>query len=161
MHLVFLSLGSNLGRRKTNMRKAVGLLESLPGSILELSSMYETEPWGCDNPVNFYNQAVKLSTTLSPVALLDQLHQIEKECGRVSSVQRFVPRKMDLDILLYDQLIIMAENLMIPHPLMSERKFVLVPLDEIAPEVIHPVLNKTIHQLLSACRDSKQVFRIG
>jgi 2-amino-4-hydroxy-6-hydroxymethyldihydropteridine diphosphokinase len=160
MPRVFLSLGSNAGQRKANLNKAIRLLESMPCKIIHVSSRYETEPWGSLQQQNFYNQVVEITTALNPFLLLNKLQEIERKCGRIPSTEHYAPRTLDVDILFYDDRIISAENLKIPHPLLPARKFVLIPLVEIAPELNHPVLGKSMVQLLDTCKDDKRVLRI-
>ena len=159
MNRIFLSLGSNLGDRGRNLKKGIGLLEQLAGKPGAISSIYETEPWGCDSDLNFYNQVIELFTLLMPLPLLDAIHEIEKMCGRDLSAPRYAPRTLDVDILLYGNSILDFPELVIPHPHLQERQFVLVPLTEIAPHVVHPILNKDMEQLLRACMDDKKIIQ--
>jgi 2-amino-4-hydroxy-6-hydroxymethyldihydropteridine diphosphokinase len=141
-HVIYLSAGSNLGDRALNLRNAAASLipEIHP---LVLSSIYETEPWGYADQPSFLNQVIKASTILEPIELLTFLKGIEVFLGRQETF-RFGPRLIDLDILFYDDLVIDTPRLTIPHPRISERAFVLIPLAEVAPNLLHPVLKKTI-----------------
>jgi 2-amino-4-hydroxy-6-hydroxymethyldihydropteridine diphosphokinase len=159
MNRIFLSLGSNLGDRSQNLKNGLDLLEQLAGKPVAISSIYETEPWGCDSDLNFYNQVIEMFTPLRPLPLLEAIHQIEKKCGRDRSALRYAPRTLDIDILFYGDSVIDFPELVIPHPNLQERQFVLVPLTEIAPHVVHPVLNKDMEQLLLACGDDKKIIQ--
>jgi 2-amino-4-hydroxy-6-hydroxymethyldihydropteridine diphosphokinase len=154
MNIVFLGIGTNLGNRERNLEKAVNMIENLPGRILQSSSSYETEPWGFQSEEKFLNMVVKIETILTPFTLLEKIHVLESSLGRVRGTERYISRLIDIDILLYDNLIIDDEHLKIPHPLLHERKFVLIPLCEIEPGIIHPVLGKTIGELLQICSDT-------
>lgn len=144
--LVFIGLGSNLGDRQRFLHKAV---ESLAPEVIPLkaSQIYETPPWGYKDQPAFLNQVIKAQTDLTPEALLNKLKSIEKELGRVERF-RYGPRCIDLDILFYNDLIYKSETLVIPHPLLAERAFVLLPLNEIAPGLLHPGMNTRISELL-------------
>jgi 2-amino-4-hydroxy-6-hydroxymethyldihydropteridine diphosphokinase len=159
MNRIFLSLGSNLGNRRQNLKKGIGLLEQLAGKPGAVSSIYETEPWGCDSDLNFYNQVIELFTPLRPMPLLEAIHEIEIMCGRERSAPRYAPRTLDIDILLYADSVLEFPELVVPHPNLQERQFVLVPLTEIAPHVMHPILNKDMEQLLRACGDNKKIIQ--
>ena len=159
MNRIFLSLGSNLGDRSHNLKKGIGLLEQLAGKPGAISSIYETEPWGYDSDLNFYNQVIELFTPLRPLPLLEAIHEIEKACGRDRLASRFAPRTLDIDILLYADSVLEFPELVVPHPNLQERQFVLVPLTEIAPHVMHPILNKDMEQLLQACGDDKRIIQ--
>jgi 2-amino-4-hydroxy-6-hydroxymethyldihydropteridine diphosphokinase len=146
MHTVYLSLGSNLGDRRANLLEAIRRLA--PQVIVTAESpMYDTPPWGEENQPTFLNMAVRGDTDLRPMDLRDHVKHIEAGMGRKPSY-RWGPRSIDIDILLYDDLIVDAPQLRIPHARMHERGFVLVPLDAIAAEVRHPVLGLSIHELL-------------
>ena len=142
---VFLGLGTNLGDRLANLSKA---RRSLPPrvEIIKASSVYETPPWGYLDQPEFLNQVIEVRTKLRPVRLLRYLKTIEKRMGRVE-LFRYGPRLIDLDMLIYGERTITRKNLQIPHPRMAERAFVLLPLAEIAPNFIHPVLGKPVQEL--------------
>lgn len=147
MAIVYLSIGSNLGRREDNCLKALKAIEEKGMTIKKKSLLYETEPWGVREQPHFINMAVEIETDLPPNKLLQVVKEIEKGMGRTETY-RWGPRIIDIDILLYDDLIYETSDLKIPHPFMHEREFVLRPLSEIAPNKVHPVLNKTISELL-------------
>ena len=148
MAIAYLSLGTNLGNKRRNLITAAALLAERVGDILALSGFYETEPWGFDSENTFLNAALKLRTSLSPSALLTVTQAIEKELGRtVKSKDFYQDRVIDIDILLYDDLVLDTVDLKIPHPLMVKRAFVLNPLSEIDPFVVHPILKQSIKDL--------------
>jgi 2-amino-4-hydroxy-6-hydroxymethyldihydropteridine diphosphokinase len=146
----YIGIGSNVGSRRENCLLAVKMLdgEEFPGiKILSVSSMHETKPWGVADQPDFINLCAHINTSLPPRELLDGLKQIELIIGRAKTY-RWGPRVIDLDILLYGAEIINSDDLIIPHPHMHERLFVLKPLCEIAPEARHPLLGKTIRDIL-------------
>ena len=155
----YLGLGSNLGDREDNLRRALSLL-CQGESPTALSSVYETEPWGYPSQPTFLNTVCALETRLSPQELLELAHGVERELGRVPTF-RYGPRTMDVDILLYGNQVIQMPDLQIPHPLISQRAFVLVPLAEIAPSLMHPTLGKSIGELLAEVPGSETVVMVG
>jgi len=157
----YIGLGSNLGDRELKLLMAVAELGKLPGTkVTALSSFYETEPVGGVPQDNFYNAVARIATTLAPLELLDRLKRIEVEVfHRVPSGQ-WGPRNMDLDILIYGDLVLSRERLTIPHPRLAERRFALQPLAEIAPSLVHPSLGKSIAQLLAALTTTETVVKI-
>jgi 2-amino-4-hydroxy-6-hydroxymethyldihydropteridine diphosphokinase len=154
MNIVFLGIGTNLGNRERNLQQAVAGIENLPGRVLQSSSYYETEPWGFESEEKFLNMVVKIETDLTPDVLLEKILSLESLLGRVRGKERYASRSIDIDILFYDDLVIDKDHLKIPHPLLHERKFVLMPLCDIDPGLKHPVLGKTIAELLQICEDT-------
>lgn len=163
MARVFLSLGSNLGDRLSNIQQAVSSLAlSNKVKILKTSSFYETEPWGNKNQEWFLNAALALDTDLSVNELLEFCQNIEVQLGRVRKEnEKWLQRAIDIDILMYNDEIINTKDLIIPHPLMHLRAFVLVPMLEVKADLIHPVFNKTISQLYDELPDPEDVFLYG
>ncbi|MEW6571256.1 MAG: 2-amino-4-hydroxy-6-hydroxymethyldihydropteridine diphosphokinase [Nitrospirota bacterium] len=147
MPIAYVGIGSNVGNREKNCFHAIELLEGKGIKVRKKSSLCETEPWGYKNQPAFLNMAVEIETKLGPEELLKLLKEIEAEIGRKKSF-RWGPRVIDLDILLFDNIILSEEDLKIPHPHMHERDFVLIALNEIAPGINHPVLNVSIDDLL-------------
>jgi len=158
MMKVFLSLGSNLGNRQTNLSKAINEIDENVGRVISFSGVYETEAWGFESNDNFLNQVIVVMTDVEPFQLIDDLLDIEKTMGRKrNDYRKYESRIIDIDILFYGEEIISEENLKIPHPLLHERKFILEPLNEIAPDLIHPILCKSISKLLDECADTGAV----
>lgn len=145
---VYLSLGTNLGNKNINLLKAIALIAERIGIFSAISSVYETEPWGFESDNSFLNMVVSVETTLDPLEILKETQNIEKKIGRTEkSNGSYHDRLIDIDIILYDDLVFQSDKLQLPHPLFHKRQFVLKPLNEIAPELIHPVFNKTISSL--------------
>lgn len=156
MNTAYLLIGGNLGDRAAYLAEAVNQISAQCGRVISTSSIYETAAWGNVNQPAFYNQAVKLVTILSPEALIERLLAIENEMGRVRT-EKYGPRTIDLDILMINDIVIDTPTLTIPHPQLHNRRFALLPLQEIAPALHHPVLNKTIQELLLNCLDTLDV----
>jgi 2-amino-4-hydroxy-6-hydroxymethyldihydropteridine diphosphokinase len=149
-HTVYLALGSNLGDKNKNLLTAIALIAEEIGVFSAISSVYKTEPWGYESQNCFLNQVVAVETSLLPQELLTVTQSIEKEMGRQPKTQTtYQDRIIDIDIILYDDWVYKSENLELPHPLFHRREFVLKPLNEINPELEHPVLNKKIKKLLA------------
>jgi len=149
MALVYLSLGTNLGDKEQNLNNAIVQLSKQVGDVLKQSAFFASEPWGFDSKNEFLNAVILINTSLSPVELLKKTQEIETGLGRkTKSTVGYSDRLIDIDILFYDNLIIDEAELKIPHPFIAERDFVLIPLSEIAPELIHPVSGKSISELI-------------
>ena len=160
MNIAYLLIGGNLGNRSANLQKAIRLIEQKCGTIVQSSAIYETAAWGLTHQPSFYNQALKLETSFSPEILMETLLQIENEMGRIRNI-KLGPRIIDLDILFFNYQVLNTEHLVLPHPAMAERKFVLLPLSEIAADFVHPVYHKTIAMLLRTCKDELNVHKLS
>lgn len=156
MPTAYLLLGSNLGDRAATLQAAVQLLHTSAGPVTAASGLYETAAWGLHDQPAYLNQAVRLQTSLSPAELLAACLATEQQAGRTRRI-RWDARTLDVDILLYDDLVLETPALTIPHPRLPERRFALVPLAEIAAHEQHPVLHHSIAQLLAACPDTLAV----
>lgn len=159
MNKAYLLLGSNIGDTKKNINKAKKQIENKIGSVTRSSSLYSTKAWGYEDQDDFMNQVLIVTTALSSIETMMRILEIEKNMGRVRTLKN-APRLIDIDILFFNKEIIHTEDLIIPHPLMQKRKFVMVPLNELSPNFIHPVLKKNIHQIMSSCKDKLTVNKI-
>jgi len=155
MAFVYLLTGSNLENSYNQLARAESLIHENLGKVTKKSSVYSTAPWGNLNQPNFLNQVIEIQTSFSPYTLMSEILKIEESLGRVRN-EKWGPRIIDIDILFYDNEVI-SGNLTIPHPLMAQRKFVLIPLNELASSFVHPVHQKTISQLLIECQDNGNV----
>jgi 2-amino-4-hydroxy-6-hydroxymethyldihydropteridine diphosphokinase len=153
---VYLGLGSNMGNREENLQIAQRFITEKFGTIISLSSIYETAAWGLTEQNAFLNQAVCIETKFSPIEVLQIVLEIEKSMGRIRE-QKWGARIIDIDILYYANKVISFPDLEIPHPFIQERRFVLVPLCEIAGEFIHPKIKQTNLELLEKCKDSGEI----
>jgi 2-amino-4-hydroxy-6-hydroxymethyldihydropteridine diphosphokinase len=160
MNEVYLLIGGNMGDRETYLRRASQLIEKECGELVAISSVYETAAWGKEDQHAFLNQALQIQTKLSAPALLRTILLIEEKLGRKRDI-KYGPRVIDIDIQFFNDEIIDLDGLKIPHPRMAQRRFVLAPLQEIAPGKLHPVFHKTISQLLADCPDLLMVNKIS
>jgi len=158
-NITYLLLGSNLGNKKQNLEQAISYLALQAGRILNHSAIYETLAWGNTDQPSYLNQVLQIETTLQAQLLLQTINQIEKELGRQRRI-RWESRLIDIDILYYNNLVLQTESLIIPHPQIAFRRFTLVPLAEIAPDFIHPVLKKSNNELLQVCQDTLDVLSL-
>ena len=159
MNQTYLLIGGNLGNRQENLQKARELIAAGTGQILLRSSIYETEAWGIQEQPAFLNQVLLLSTPLDPHQLLSRILEIEHLMGR-ERTQKFGPRLIDIDILFFNNEVIAEPGLSIPHPHLQDRRFTLEPMNEIAPGLMHPVINKSIKDLLLQCPDPLAVKKL-
>jgi len=157
MNTVYIQLGSNIGERDSFIAKSMEQIEENVGEIIIASSVFETIPWGNENQNNFLNSVIKIKTPFDSFEVLQKSQDIENNLGR-ERVDKWGERTIDIDILFYNNEIINTTKLNIPHPFIQKRKFVLVPLSEIAPNYIHPTLKKSISTLLSECKDNQKVL---
>lgn len=158
MNVTYLCLGGNIGDREKALSHAILKINEQVGNIVAKSTIYETEAWGVENQQAYLNQCLKVETNLKSYELIDALLVIEKELGRERIINNtYEPRTIDIDILFYNNDIINESKLLVPHPRLHLRKFVLIPLEEIASNYLHPLLNKTIFSLLSECEDTSDV----
>lgn len=164
--IAVLLLGSNRGDKVSLIEKASGMVQELSKGESKLSSLYESEPWGFDTDEWFLNRAVIIDTNLDPYELLNKILFIEKELGRVREIsipaeKVYSSREIDIDIIFYSNLLIDSKSLIVPHPRMHLRRFVLEPVCEIAPDYVHPGLRVTVRQFLTECEDTSKVIKKG
>jgi 2-amino-4-hydroxy-6-hydroxymethyldihydropteridine diphosphokinase len=157
---VYLLLGGNQGDVKKIFSQTLELIQSSVGKVKTLSPVYRSEPWGFEASESFLNQAILLETALDPEDLLKEILDIEMKMGRVRNHQndKYTSRPIDIDILFYNDSIINSQDLIVPHPRLHLRNFTLIPLNDISPDFYHPVLKKTISDLLKICNDKHAVF---
>lgn len=152
MESVYLLLGSNLGNRLENIHRAHQQISRLVGTVITASLVYKTAAWGKTDQPDFYNQVVVVETGLSPHQVLECIHRIEKNLGRIRA-EKWGTRILDIDILFFGNKVLDESDLQVPHPGIADRKFTLIPLNEISPHLIHPLYGKTITELLQVCTD--------
>lgn len=156
LHTVYLHTGTNLGDKAANLQSAIEWIELRIGTAVTVSGIYHTKAWGITDQPDFLNQAIEIQTKLDPFQVLEQIQDIEQLMGRKREI-KWGERLIDIDILFYDAQIINTKDLTIPHPYLHYRNFVLVPMLEIAPDLLHPVLQQTIRELHDCSQDELQV----
>lgn len=156
MNIVFLQLGSNLGDRELLLQNAIVSIEEIVGEVVKKSKVYESTPWRVEGQENYLNQILKVKTKLQAENVLARILEIEKNLGRLK-LEKWGERLIDIDIIFYNDSIIETAELCVPHKHMHERMFVLAPLHDLAPEVVHPKYNKTVDELLQICTDAELV----
>ena len=160
MNRAYLLTGGNLGDRMQYLARAAAAIQETCGSIVRQSAIYETQAWGIKEQAAFLNQVMEIKTSMTAGELLKIVLKIEESLGRVRT-RKYGPRSIDIDILFFNKAVINTPLLTVPHPQLQNRRFVLEPLNEIAPNLMHPVLLKTIHQLLADCTDPLTVNKIS
>lgn len=169
MNTVYFSLGSNRGDRLEMLREAIRLLGVSAGHVTRVSSVFETPPWGFEDQTPFYNCAVEMLTALTPLEVLAATLATETKLGRVRGEERIAatgkrvyhPRTIDIDILFYNHLMLHSDALIIPHPGIANRRFVLEPLNQICPDFVHPAFKKTVSDLLALCKDPSEISMLS
>jgi 2-amino-4-hydroxy-6-hydroxymethyldihydropteridine diphosphokinase len=156
MNKTYLLLGSNMGNSQKQLSKATGLIEKQIGSVVRRSGLYQTAAWGNTNQPDFMNQVIIVQTKLTALETMQTILHIEKKMGRLRTVKN-APRIIDIDILFFNKEVIELKELTVPHPQLQNRRFVLVPLNELSPNFKHPALHKTIHRLFIHCPDKLNV----
>jgi len=159
MNIAYLLIGGNQGDRLAYLQETIRRIEAADARIVRQSAVYETAAWGKTDQPAFLNQALILETTLDAPILLKRLLAIEEQMGRIR-IERYGARTIDIDILFFNSAVIRLPELTIPHPEVARRRFALVPMDEIAPGYVHPILQKTIHELLDQCPDRLEVKKL-
>jgi 2-amino-4-hydroxy-6-hydroxymethyldihydropteridine diphosphokinase len=160
MYKVYLGIGGNIGNKQKNFEDVYPIIEKKLGKIINASSIYETPPWGFQSDDTFWNSVIEIEYPDSPEQLLDDIHEIEKQFGRKRESQNYSSREMDIDILYFDDLYMETETLIIPHRYLHLRKFVLVPLNQIASNLKHPLLRLTSFEMLEICKDQSIIKRV-
>ena len=159
-NIVFLLIGGNLGNRFKLLSQAKSDIQKEIGQIKKESSVYETAAWGFNSENNFLNQVLIISTEFSPAQVLEKCQKIENTLGRKRTTNQYSSRTIDVDILFFNNDIVDLPDLIIPHKQLHKRRFTLEPLVEIAPDYIHPVLNKTMEELLKNCSDNSEIVKL-
>ncbi len=157
MAKVYFLLGGNLGDREQILSNAIEKMNNAIGSVVDCSAIYETEPWGFDHELNFLNQVVVVNSDLEAIQILDITQGIEKDLGRIRKKNQYSARTIDIDILFYGEERIVSERLEVPHPRFQERMFALLPMMDVREDLIHPVIGKSIKELLEDCPDKMEV----
>ena len=156
-HIVYLSLGSNLGDRARNLEKGIALIGQKIGRIMKQSGMHESGAWGYESENMFYNMCIEVKTGISPEGVMEHILGIEREMGRQRSGEGYADRLIDIDLLFYGRIVLDTNRLKLPHPGIPARRFVLVPLKEIAAEFVHPAMKISVAELLDRCEDRSNV----